>query len=653
MPDSWRDELDTPASFDSVGSFEGGQVSYAKPRLLQPNQSALIQDGEIAITGQVSTRFGTNYLGSTVSASKITGLFYMNTTTVSQEVMIDSNGLIWKLVGNTWTSTTVSISISDIPSIVQGANVLYLAGGDQTRQWDGTTFTQIDGDGSTQGPRSASILVWFTNRLIAAGPSIKSVAAGPVVSDAIYFSNLLDATNWGSPKGSQQIRVGAGDGIAITALVPWTQFNLAVFKRRSVWVVNADPSLAVADMPIQLVHGTVGCVAKKSAVQVGADILFLSDDGIRSLSRTFASDQNEQLSVPLSYPVQDYIQRINWSAASNACAIFWRNLYIISLPLDTSSTNNFILVYNTLTNSWQGVWTNLPVNVFAVRLVSGLPRLMAGLATADRVIEYNDYVPQANWVNTASTFATNTITISGTPANLDTVTVNGQLYTFRTALSGGTNPNEVHINGQDGSLANLASAINDSGVEGTDYGNTTIHHPDVSASAVVSHTITLTARSAGALGNAMTMSKSSSVINLGGAFTGGSTGTFSDYDASQVQLRVKTKSFMFNDPIALKIGNGGEIEWNNSDGILSVSPVLDELAKTGPNVDVSSGGFTPPITPPFTIAPSGLARARFDLIQYGEFRELQFDIQGLSGGRKELRQLSAAGFIRPSLVGNS
>src|SRR5438067_1988709 len=87
MPQGWLDELDSPPRFDAVGSFEGGQVSYAKPRLLAPNQAALLQNCEIAITGQVSTRFGTDYIGASVSQTKVTGLFYMNTTSLSQELM--------------------------------------------------------------------------------------------------------------------------------------------------------------------------------------------------------------------------------------------------------------------------------------------------------------------------------------------------------------------------------------------------------------------------------------------------------------------------------------------------------------------------------------------------------------------------------------
>jgi hypothetical protein len=133
--------------------------------------------------------------------------------------------------------------------------------------------------------------------------------------------------------------------------------------------------------------------------------------------------------------------------------------------------------------------------------------------------------------------------------------------------------------------------------------------------------------------------------------------TFQDYNGAAVQMRVITRSFLFNDPLGIKVAKGGEIEWNNSDGTLKIYPIIDETSlgavNSNTSINVSSGGFTPPVIPPFLIAPSGLSRARFDLMQYGEFRELQLDIQGLTGGRKEIRQISVAGFVRPTLVGNS
>src|SRR5207237_8590537 len=75
--------------------------------------------------------------------------------------------------------------------------------------------------------------------------------------------------------------------------------------------------------------------------------------------------------------------------------------------------------------------------------------------------------------------AVDTVTASGTPADGDTVTVNGRVYTFKTTLTGAAD--EIHINGQDGSLTNLAAAINGTGTIGTDYGTGTTINADVSS----------------------------------------------------------------------------------------------------------------------------------------------------------------------------
>lgn len=122
----------------------------------------------------------------------------------------------------------------------------------------------------------------------------------------------------------------------------------------------------------------------------------------------------------------------------------------------------------------------------------------------------------------SGTHATNTVSASGTPGDGNTVTVQGVVYTFKTALTGAAF--EVHINGQDGSLTNLQSAINDSGgVEGTDYGTGTTANPHCTAGAVSSHAITLTAVYFGSGGNALTLSKVGTNLGVGGAnFSGGS-----------------------------------------------------------------------------------------------------------------------------------
>lgn len=529
MPASWDNSKDSPSAFDAVSSFSGGQVSNSSPRLLSPDQWVMLNDVDITTAGQVSTRFGTTQIGANLGGGPIGALAYIKTPTVDTVIAYRTGGGIYYLSGSTWNLIT-NIGAADQPSIVQGSNLAYAAAGGNIYSWDGTTAVALSSDTLTAAPRYASILLWHSNRLMAAGPLIKEVSTDTApVADAIYFSNILDASKWGTAnKHEAQIRVGGGDGTGITALVPWTGSNVAVFKRESVWVINDDPQLTISQIPIQLVHSAVGCVARQTAVQVGADILFLADDGIRSLQQVVGSDQQHELGLPLSFQVQDIINRINWTYAYLSTAVFWRNLYMISLPLDTSTSNNYMLVFNTVTKTWEGLWTNLPASCFTSRLVGNVPHLMIGLTTSG-IVDYLDYVNPTDWTDS----------------------------------------------------------------------------------------------------------------------------TFTDWNATAVNPQLLTRSMTFNDTLSPKIGIGGEIEWNKSVGAVTITPILDEVAQTPFTINLPYDGFAIPFVLPFMIAAAGTGRASFDLMQYGEFRELQFLIQGTGLGRKELRQLALNAIVRPSLVGQS
>jgi len=320
------------------------------------------------------------------------------------------NGGVYKLNGGVWTQLGAQGFGSGQVSLIQGGvsggsatvgdDKLYVCGdGTDIYKWDGSAWTNLSGDVNGKAPRNASLLRWHAGRLVAAGSSIKTRSTdATAVPDAVYFSDLLDGATWGLTTYDTQLRVGGGDGAEIVAMVPWTDFRLAVLKRNSVWVIDCDPQFPISDMPIQLVNGSVGCVARRSAAQVGNDVLFLADDGIRSLQQVVGSDQQHELSLPLSFPIQDYIKRINWSVAGNACAVFWNNLYLLSVPLDSSTTNNYIFVFDTVTSTWSGYWTNLPASCFAVRKGS-TQSLMMGLHTDNVVIEYLDYVHEEDAVD--------------------------------------------------------------------------------------------------------------------------------------------------------------------------------------------------------------------------------------------------------------
>ncbi len=119
--------------------------------------------------------------------------------------------------------------------------------------------------------------------------------------------------------------------------------------------------------------------------------------------------------------------------------------------------------------------------------------------------------------------ATGTLTSDNTNvADAATVTIDTKVYTFKTALT--PTEGEVLIGADaDASLLNLIRAINHTGTAGTDY-SCAAAHPTVSAAAsVTSHAFAITARTAGAAGNLLASTETSSHLSFGAAtLTGGS-----------------------------------------------------------------------------------------------------------------------------------
>ncbi len=380
------DDLDSPVLTDSQQSFTGGQFSNAVPIQIANNQCAALVNADIFATGQAQTRRGTAQLGGDVGSGTATrGVgFYRNGSSYYPIAISDT--LLKYFNGSTWAafsgSSQTFLGSTSAVIFAPGNGYVYVTDGTGSiRRADGTTTTALSTDSP---PTAVNLLVYHTNRLMASG-----VSSAP---DAIYFSGILDDTLWATLGGGYQIQI-AGDGIPITALVPWSQTNLAVFKQNSTWVVGTDPLLDVSDMPVQQIHARIGCVAPRSAVQVGADIFFLSSDGVRTLQQTAASDNRYDLGQPLSFPIQDVMNRINPAQVSKAAAVYWKGKYILSFAADTSTTNNYIVVYDTMTSAWSGSWSNLPVGCFANRIdSSGIEKLMMGISSDNTVIEYLDYV---------------------------------------------------------------------------------------------------------------------------------------------------------------------------------------------------------------------------------------------------------------------
>ncbi len=92
------------------------------------------------------------------------------------------------------------------------------------------------------------------------------------------------------------------------------------------------------------------------------------------------------------------------------------------------------------------------------------------------------------------------------PANTETITVNGTVYTFQTTLTNTANNVLARTSGLL-SFDNLVSAINLTGTSGTDYAAATVKHTTVSAKRTSTTVITFEALEGGEAGDAFTLTE--------------------------------------------------------------------------------------------------------------------------------------------------
>jgi len=253
-----------------------------------------------------------------------------------------------------------------------------------TAPTSGTTATGVAN--VSQLPSKPKLLTSHTNRLFCCS------ADTAYLPDQVFVSGILDGESW--DVAGDQIRVTKGDGDPIIALCPWYDFKLVVLKERSIWVVDANPAQNVSDWTISLLSDRVGCVSHKSVQQVGADVYFLSREGIQSVSNIEAGSQ-AAVQVAISAPIDDFINRINQDHWGKCASAYYGNRYILSLPLDDSEIPNTTLVYNTLHKSWSGYWDGWEPRAFVVSAFGGKIRLNFG-DEEGKFYTWRDYVDESN-----------------------------------------------------------------------------------------------------------------------------------------------------------------------------------------------------------------------------------------------------------------
>ena len=187
------------------------------------------------------------------------------------------------------------------------------------------TFTVANGSATTATFKANEVLAAFGRLFIAGNASNDTI---------IYWSDLLDGNAFsGGSSGNIDVSKAWPDGAdKIVALAAHNDF-LVVFGEHSIIVysgADSPSSMAISDT----VSG-VGCIDRKTVVSIGSDLLFLSDDGLRSLGRTI-----QEKSLPISdlsrNVKQDLIAKLA-SKTSPASTVYSPENYFYLLCLPDSN----------------------------------------------------------------------------------------------------------------------------------------------------------------------------------------------------------------------------------------------------------------------------------------------------------------------------
>lgn len=153
-----------------------------------------------------------------------------------------------------------------------GDVVIMCDGTNDAIAWDGTTWQELNGeyDEGAAPPVAPKRSIAFNNHMFFCGMSDQP--------DSLIFSAPLDYTDFTPAAGAGKIDVG----FKIVTVAVWRD-NLFIFGQDKIKKLTGKNS---ENFILETVTERVGCIAPNSVVEIGGDLFFLSNDGIRTIAGT-------------------------------------------------------------------------------------------------------------------------------------------------------------------------------------------------------------------------------------------------------------------------------------------------------------------------------------------------------------------------------
>jgi len=405
-------------------TIDGGINDWGEVTDIKDNQATYLLDVDIDTPGLRKKRNGYAQIGDTKGMSIASGMCRFYPAGGSQVMVIEMGSTIYTWDGSASTFTiskSTGLTAANQTKFIPAYNKLFrLSQNDNAFSFDGSSWTD-EGDTNTDPPKGLLGLWTATNRLL--------VARTTAYPDYMWYSSTLDPQTFARDTNAH--KMASGDNSPIMGMAEWTDYDVIYWKKNRILAQNIIDTTP-ANWPIATLATDVGCVAPFSVANIGEDVYFLDIDGVRSLVQS-AQDKKRAGSLPLSMAIKYWIDKINWQYANKACAWVWNNRYYLAVPMDTSTYNNYVLVYNRLTSGWT-VYSNYNVNCWAQADFGTTDKLYFGNSNANGKVYRADY--GTNDDGTAITFHEETKAIDFGAPEADK---RGRMFELEAKTGGGTN----------------------------------------------------------------------------------------------------------------------------------------------------------------------------------------------------------------------
>lgn len=263
--------------------------------------------------------------------------YHRDDGTTEFRVIAGSGGGLYRLEGDQWTQVGSGYKSNRWDAVNFRKNLEewhIITNGVDSVQYgsrDGASYAALEG-----APARAKYITLSDERLWLGGV--------PDEQECVYWSWDNDPNNWAvdldnPEQGGGFIHIRTHDGTRIIAIKALLN-DVVIFKDRSLHRITGSYP---GEYELIEVYGNTGPISENTIVSTGGSVYFLCAEGLcvynGMTTQSLALSSGDMRLAGIA-------ERINRAAAQAACSVIYKNVMYVALPLDGSTVNNAIVLYD-------------------------------------------------------------------------------------------------------------------------------------------------------------------------------------------------------------------------------------------------------------------------------------------------------------------